>query len=108
MNQGLLRGAPNLSQKLVKKYFLPAPSTAKGHMKQPQHGIRSTTPKPPTTKEDQPEPPLEDEITKPPADMTVEENVAKHFCFSLFANKHIGVVYNGSTGKFPCMSLDGN
>jgi hypothetical protein len=42
---GFLDGCPNISEKLVLKYLNPSPATAKGHMKQLQHGIQSTTPK---------------------------------------------------------------
>jgi hypothetical protein len=31
--------------KLILKYFNPSPATAKGHMKRPRHGIKSTTPR---------------------------------------------------------------
>jgi hypothetical protein len=41
-----LDGCPNLSEKLINKYLNASPATAKGHMKRPRHGIRSTTPKP--------------------------------------------------------------
>ena len=37
--QGFVRGCPNMSEKLILKYFNPSPPTAKGHMKQPRHGI---------------------------------------------------------------------
>jgi hypothetical protein len=44
---GFLKGCPNINEKLILKYLNPSPATAKGHMKRPQHGIRSTTPKMP-------------------------------------------------------------
>ncbi len=44
--RGFLDGCLNLSEKLINKYLNASPATAKGHMKHPQHGIRSTTPKP--------------------------------------------------------------
>jgi hypothetical protein len=46
MRKGYLKGCPNISDKLILKYLNPSPTTAKGHMKHPCHGIRSTTPKP--------------------------------------------------------------
>ena len=38
----LLKGCPNISKKLVTKYLNSSPATAKGHMKRPKKGIRST------------------------------------------------------------------
>ena len=46
--RGFVRGCPNMSAKLILKYLNPSPATAKGHMKQPRHGIRSTTKRPET------------------------------------------------------------
>jgi hypothetical protein len=45
VRRGFLDGCPNLSKKLINKYLNASPATAKGHMKRPRHGIRSTTPK---------------------------------------------------------------
>ena len=42
VRKGLLKGCPNLSEHLILKYLNPSPATAKGHMKRPRHGIRST------------------------------------------------------------------
>ena len=42
VRRGFLKGCPNLSEKLILKYLNPSPATAKGHMKRPRHGIRST------------------------------------------------------------------
>ena len=46
MKKGFLKGCPNLSEELVTKYLNPSPATAKGHMKRPKKGIRSTRTKP--------------------------------------------------------------
>ena len=43
--KGFLKGCPNISETLILKYLNPSPATAKGHMKRPRQGIRSTTPK---------------------------------------------------------------
>ncbi len=43
--RGCLKGCPNLTKKLIVKYFNPSPATAKGHMKRLRHGIKSTCPK---------------------------------------------------------------
>ncbi len=45
VRKGFLKGRPNLSKKLILKYLNPSPTTAKGHMKQPCHGIKRTRPK---------------------------------------------------------------
>ena len=42
VKRGYLKGCPNLSAHGVIKYLNPRPATAKGHMKQPRQGIRST------------------------------------------------------------------
>ncbi len=39
----LLKGCPNLSEELVTKKLNSSPAMAKGHMKRPKKGIRSTT-----------------------------------------------------------------
>jgi len=46
VRRGFLKGCPNLSETLILKYLNPSPATAKGHMKRPRQGIRSTTPRP--------------------------------------------------------------
>ncbi len=43
--EGFLKGCPNINKKLILKYLNPSPATAKGHMKRPCHGIKSTTPR---------------------------------------------------------------
>jgi hypothetical protein len=45
INVGFLKGAPHLDAQTVRKYLVSSPATAKGHMKRPRKGIRSTTPK---------------------------------------------------------------
>ena len=75
----LLRGAPHLSETLIKKCLPPAPAAVKGHMKRPRHGIRSTTPKPPKDQEAQSETPHENEITQPPPDMEITEKKTNIF-----------------------------
>jgi len=39
---GFLKGCPNINEYLITKYLNRSPATAKGHMKRPRHGIRST------------------------------------------------------------------
>ncbi len=46
--RGFVRGCPNMSETWILKYLNPSPTTAKGHMKQPRHDIRSTTKRPET------------------------------------------------------------
>ncbi len=45
VRRGLLKGSPNMTEKLILKYLNPSPATAKGHMKCPYHEIWSTEPK---------------------------------------------------------------
>jgi len=45
INADFLEGAPHLDAMTVQKYLISSPATAKGHMKRPRKGIRSTTPK---------------------------------------------------------------
>ncbi len=45
VRKGFLKGCPNLSEKLILKYLNPSPATAKGRMKRPRQGIKSTRPK---------------------------------------------------------------
>ncbi len=42
VHQGFLKGCPNLLETLILKYLNPSLATAKGHMKRPHHGLRST------------------------------------------------------------------
>jgi hypothetical protein len=42
LHKGFLQGCPDLNKELVAKYLNPSPATAKGHMKRPKKGIRST------------------------------------------------------------------
>jgi hypothetical protein len=44
--KGFLKGHPNMTKKLILKNLNPSPTTAKGHMKRPHYGIKSTNPKP--------------------------------------------------------------
>jgi hypothetical protein len=128
LRKGFLKGCPNLSEELVTKYLNPSPATAKGHMKRPRKGIRSTS-KNANTKGGavQPVPqaappllPQNNDAPRPypgPAyDARIQglniipddESIANVFCFGAFADKISGVVYNDLTGNFPFMSIDGS
>jgi hypothetical protein len=129
---GFLKGCPYISIKLINKYLNPSPATAKGHIKCPRHGIRSTTPKARTVPA--PHVPV---ITFPPTpipgihsnELSVyivqrpverptephliiseddEESIANIFAFGAFADKNNGIVYHDLTGSFRFMSLDGS
>jgi len=113
--RGFLKGCPNLSEELINKYLNRSPATAKGHMKRPRHGIRSTRAKQPTTKIPQPEPPLLAPVPayhepQGPALIAMDDNdsIANIFCFGAFADKTSGLVYHDLTGSFPFVSLDGS
>ena len=123
LRRGYLKGCPNLTVHGVTKYLNPSPATAKGHMKRPQQGIRSTRnstiirANPPQLSADkiaihepsrqllpfalQPNV-IEDEDV---ANMMLNANL---YCFAAFADKHTGTIYNDLTGTFPFMSLEGN
>jgi hypothetical protein len=137
LKKGFLKGCPNISEDLVTKYLNPSPATAKGHIKHPKKGIRSTRTKPlqevipsiqqpavtaltrsPIAQVRPPILPLLDEAPRyhgPAYNATIgpniiadDESIANVFCFGAFANKITGVVYNDLTGNFPFMSLDGS
>jgi hypothetical protein len=124
--KGLLKGCPNLSKKLTLKYLNPGSATAKGHMKQPHHGIKSTCPKPTALV------PLQLTIVPPPVWLLLpeefvppalpghtlpspnligddcNESIASVFCFGAFADQHSGVVHNNLMGNFSFMSFNGS
>ncbi len=110
VRRGFLNRCPNLSKKLINKHLNASPATAKGHMKQPRHGIRSTTPKPvsptgilpvgevthhiplqPTQNIPihLPRPPVMQDTTMPNLIGDDEDNasIANVFCFGAFADK---------------------
>ncbi len=108
----------------------PSPATAKGHMKHPKKGIRSTTQKAlnkgasrvrisaPSLQAAPPILPIFEgpRPYKGPAYdarsvanlIPDNESIANVFCFGAFADKISGVVYNDLTEKFPFMSIDGS
>ncbi len=132
LRKGFLKGCPNLSEELVTKYLNPSPATAKGHMKRPRKGIRSTSKKAKTKGGDiqtvpvpipQVAPPVLPQYNEEPQpypgpahDTRIEginiipddESIANVFCFGAFTDKISGVVYNDLSGKFPFMSIDGS
>ncbi len=132
VRKGFLKGCPNLTEKLILKYLNPSPATAKGHMKRPRHGIRSTRPKlskesgitkvpvisypsqveqievPRLIIEDQPMPVQQATSLPNLIGDDGNESIANVFCFSTFANKNSGIVYHNLTGSFPFMSYDGS
>jgi len=124
VRRGFLDGCPNLSEKLINKYLNASPATAKGHMKRPRHGIRSTTPKQvlPTgilqigdVAQNIPHihPPRPPVVQAPTIPNLIghdkdDYSIANIFGFGAFADKQSGVMYNDLTGNFPFMSLDGS
>ncbi len=130
--QGFLKGCLYISAKLINKYLNPSPATAEGHMKHPQHGIQSTTPKAGAVPA--PHVPV---IMFPTAPVSCvhskvtsvyieqrplngaaephliisddnEESIVNIFAFGTFADKNNGIVYHDLTGLFPFMSLEGS
>jgi hypothetical protein len=125
VQKGFLKGCPNMSEKLILKYLNPSPATAKGHMKRPHHGIRSTRPKTHTGPIVVPVPIIPPVLptfdvaivhdkfhpTIPgPAliDDNTNKSIANIFCFGAFADRQSGIVYNDLTGNFPFMSYNGS
>ena len=131
LQKGYLTGCPNLSEELVTKYLNPSPATAKGHMKRPKKGIRSTQ-KQVKTKGDSNIPSIPIPVAQAaPHSLPIfvesmpyngpaynarrevnyipdDKSIANVFCFGAFADKVSGVVYNDLTGNFPFMSIDGS
>jgi hypothetical protein len=122
-----LKGCPNLMSHGVTKYLNPSPATAKGHMKHPRQGVRST--RTPTIIQADASPRLHPSIVvndtahqqEPPMPLipfalipnVIEDDMdnqtdANLFCFATFADKHTRTLYNNLTGTFPFMSLKGN
>ncbi len=136
--KGFLKRCPNdMTKKLIMKYLNASPGTAKGHMKFPRHGIKSTRPKhpkailqpvptmptAPTQPAAQQMPPALPIINKVPAypgqayggtlgpnliGSDEDESIANIFCFGAFADKNNSIVYHDLTGSFPFMSYDGS
>jgi hypothetical protein len=133
LRMGFLKGCPNLSEELITKYLNPSPAMAKGHMKRPRKGIRSTSKKAKTkgdTVQAVPGVPIP-QVAPPSLTQYIEEprpypgpaydaridgvniipddeSIANVFCFGAFTDKISGVVYNDLTGNFPFMSIDGS
>ncbi len=135
VRRGSLKRCPNISKKLILKYLNPSPATAKGHMKQPRHGIHSTTPKvaarqssihvPAITVPLQPTASIQDGLEQVSGQFSEQgseynsqwpnllrddgdESIANVFMFGAFADKNSGIVYHDLTGSFPFMLLDGS
>ena len=119
IRKGFLKGCPNISEALVLKYLNPSPATAKGCMKRPRHGIKSTTPKIKLSIQEQIEAIVPPIVINPPIpqEQHLQHNlipddgdgsIANVFCFGVFADKNSGVVYNDMTGNFPFVSIDGS
>jgi hypothetical protein len=125
VRKGFLKGCPNINEKLILKYLNPSPATAKGHMKRPRHGIKSTTPRvkpmqppihvPAITFPVQPVESIGDNSEQTSVHNAQcpnligdngDESIANVFGFGAFADKNNGIVYHDLTGSFPFMSLD--
>jgi hypothetical protein len=131
VRRGFLKGCPNLLETLILKYLNPSSATAKGHMKRPHHGLRSTQPKQKNGTIILPAP--VPQIAPPVLPLFVpdiipaypgpahgvqpgpnviaddgDESIANIFCFGAFADKNSGIIYHNLTGSFPFMSFDGS
>jgi hypothetical protein len=131
IRRGFLKGCPNLTAEGVTEYLNPSPAMAKGHIKQPRMGIRSTqcvvahapikanaAPEPikanlPPTDKEVPshDSSISNVICPPNANLIEDEDTssdANVFCFAAFVDKRTGTLYNDLTRLFPFMSLEGN
>jgi len=113
-----------MSETLILKYLNPSAATAKGHMKRPHHGIRSTRTWTPVKMMDAGVPvehvpvilPVDNALPEyqhhPSGPHLIADNVDQSisniFCFGAFADKQCGIVYHDMTGLFPFMSFDGS
>ena len=132
MQKGFLNGFPNTTVNLITKNLNPSPGTVKGHMKQPQYGIKSTrmkqsspamliAPDPPPIPKSYMEMPS---VPAPPqvrlaylghpggntagpnlviGDDEDNKSSANMFCFGAFADRNSGIVYHDLTGSFLLM-----
>ena len=135
--KGFLNGCSNITVNLITKYLNPSPGTAKGHMKRPQHGIKSTR-----LKQSSPAmpiaatnlPPMPQSYTSVPSvpalpqepqaylghpggntagpnlngDEEDDESIANMFCFGTFTDRNRNILYHNLTGSFTFMSYDGS
>jgi hypothetical protein len=131
IQRGFLKGCPNLTAKGATRYLNPSPAMAKGHMKRPHQGICSTTPQqlrtPPSGQQlpsikaapinnkskgdDSSAPQIHiGPIGHGPNYIIEDEDsyIGNIFCFRVFADKRMGILYNDLTGLFPYMSFKGN
>jgi hypothetical protein len=135
--KGFNKGCPNMTKKLITKYLNASPGTAKGHMKHPRHGIKSTglkhpkailqpvptmptAPTQPAAQQMPPTLPIINELPVHPGQAysgTLEPDligsnedklIANIFCFGAFADKNKSIVYHDLTGSFPFMSYNGS
>lgn len=116
-----LQSFPHLSNtKDVRRHLPDAPATAKGHMKKPRKGIRSTRRNHPIQVENdnqletipaaQPRSrirPRPDEPTVISQDEASNKEI-NVFCYAAMADKIKGTMYTDVTGALPCRSLEGN
>ena len=105
-NVGFLKGAPHLDAHKVHKYLIASPAAAKGHLKRPCKGIRSTTSKPAMTPQTPLAPPARGHDTTMPGLIQPEEHddlpnhpppkiineiedksIANIFCFGAFCQQ---------------------
>jgi hypothetical protein len=128
VRRGFLNGCSNMPVNLILKYLDLSAATAKGHMKRPCHGIRSTRTRTPVKTNDphvQVEPvpvilqPVPIILPFPPKYQPLppgpnliaddkDQSIANIFCFGAFPNKQSGIVYHDNTGSFPFMSFNGS
>ena len=107
-----LENIPFMKADMIRKYLAKSPATAKGRMKRPRKGLRSTRQKPTTSKgtvntipEVHPNAQRTNTHYIPPDEPLDGANNV--FCFAALADKQTGTLYTDATGALPVRSLDG-
>ena len=103
-----------MTVKSVKKYLAPSPATAKGRMKRPQTGIRSTTKQKQQREKIREEPIIDKEdatelnFTVPvERHVTPDDNLVSNVsCFAALTDKNKSTLYTDATGALPVGSID--
>ena len=114
IENGQLDGIPHMKSETIRKHLAPSPATAKGRMKRPRQGIRSTRNKrtinnEQDTQNDNAYDDEDDHITPGLNLIPDDDNSINHIhCFAALADKQEGTFYTDCTGALPVRSLDGN
>ena len=92
---------------LLRKHLALAPATAKGRLRRPPKGLRSTR----NSKQQQTQPPITQNvphIIQNKEEQPANDGMNNVFCFAALADKQKGTMYTDATGALPAVSLEGN